>query len=269
VGARREIATSENIERPAPSLLALRDVLVVVLAATSGYIDAVSYLGLGRVFTSNMTGNTVLLGLALGQAQGVAALRSAVALAGYLGGVAGATLIVGREEGGKGSPVWPTAVTTAVTVEGGVLLLFAAGSLLARSSASGLVYPLIAVAAIAMGIQSVAVRALGVSGVATTYITGTWTSLLSGLVANAHPSTCAPMTTTPAATPALRVAYVQAAVLAVYVVAAVAGGVAEARWLLAAGALPVVMVALVAAIAWQRFPQASMPSESGATSGAE
>ena len=32
-------------------------------------MDAVSYLMLGRVFTANMTGNTVLLGLALVQGQ--------------------------------------------------------------------------------------------------------------------------------------------------------------------------------------------------------
>lgn len=66
---------------------AARDLLVVLLAATSGYIDAVNYLHLGHVFTSNMTGNTVLLGIALGQAQWLAALRSGVALVGYLCGV--------------------------------------------------------------------------------------------------------------------------------------------------------------------------------------
>jgi uncharacterized protein DUF1275 len=41
------------------------DSLVIALIAltfTTGLIDAVSYLGLGRVFTANMTGNVVLLG---------------------------------------------------------------------------------------------------------------------------------------------------------------------------------------------------------------
>ena len=39
-----------------------------MLTAAAGYVDAVSYLALGRVFTANMTGNTVLLGLSLVQA---------------------------------------------------------------------------------------------------------------------------------------------------------------------------------------------------------
>src|SRR5215472_15796501 len=74
----------------------LRDALVLLLAFTAGCVDAVSYLGLGHIFTANMTGNTVLLGLALGQAQWFAALRSAVALAGYLAGAAGGALLIDR-----------------------------------------------------------------------------------------------------------------------------------------------------------------------------
>ena len=46
---------------------ALKNALVLLLTAAAGYVDAVSYLALGRVFTANMTGNTVLLGLALVQ----------------------------------------------------------------------------------------------------------------------------------------------------------------------------------------------------------
>ena len=40
-------------------------VLLVVLTITTGLIDAVSVLGLGRVFTANMTGNIVFLGFAV------------------------------------------------------------------------------------------------------------------------------------------------------------------------------------------------------------
>jgi uncharacterized membrane protein YoaK (UPF0700 family) len=35
---------------------------LLALTFTTGLIDAVSYLALGRVFTANMTGNIVLLG---------------------------------------------------------------------------------------------------------------------------------------------------------------------------------------------------------------
>jgi uncharacterized membrane protein YoaK (UPF0700 family) len=67
-----------------------------------------------------MTGNTVLLGLALGQAQGLAALRSAVALAGYLAGAACGALLIGRA---AKPTLWPPAVTTICAFE---LLILAA-----------------------------------------------------------------------------------------------------------------------------------------------
>ena len=39
--------------------------LLMVMTAITGFVDAVSYLGLGHVFTANMTGNIVLLGFAI------------------------------------------------------------------------------------------------------------------------------------------------------------------------------------------------------------
>ena len=39
--------------------------LLLILSATTGLIDAVSVLGLGKVFTANMTGNIVFLCFAL------------------------------------------------------------------------------------------------------------------------------------------------------------------------------------------------------------
>ena len=40
-------------------------ILMLVLTFSTGVIDAVGYLGLDRVFTGNMTGNVVILGVAL------------------------------------------------------------------------------------------------------------------------------------------------------------------------------------------------------------
>ncbi|HEX5505555.1 MAG TPA: YoaK family protein [Thermomicrobiales bacterium] len=227
--------------------MALRDTLVVLLAAVSGYVDVVSYLGLGRVFTSNMTGNTILLGLALGQERGLAALRSGVALAGFLAGVAVAAAIVRRADDRE---VWPPAVTVACAVECAVLLAFAAwGARVGAVADRWPVYPLIALSAVAMGIQSTAVRALGVSGVTTTFITGTWTSLISGVVRRFRPADGTRREDRQAG----EGARLQAAVVGVYFVAAVAGGAAEGRWLLAAVALPAAAVALVTAAAALRF----------------
>ena len=148
----------------------MRD-LLLLLAATSGYVDAVSYLGLGQVFTSNMTGNTVLMGLALGQARWPDALRSGVALGGFLGGVTISASIVRQE---KGEDIWPFRVTAALGLELVALGAFAVVWVFARPDLNAGATPfLIALAALAMGSQSATVRSLGVKGVTTTYITGT------------------------------------------------------------------------------------------------
>ena len=47
-----------------------RDVRLLILAASAGSADGWSYFGLGHAFVANMTGNTVLLGLAVFQLHG-------------------------------------------------------------------------------------------------------------------------------------------------------------------------------------------------------
>lgn len=229
---------------------AVRAGLLVLLAAASGYIDAVSYLAFGQVFTSNMTGNTVLLGMAIGQGTAGAASRSAVALAGYVVGVTAGSAIVDR---GEQRVVWPASVTAGLAAEALVLLALAVAAVVAGPTPSdALLFALIALAAVAMGIQSVAVRALGVSGVTTTYITGTWTSLvtsvtgwLSSALRLGNPARPAP--------PPPASAGLQAAVVVIYVLAAIAGAVAEARWFLRAAALPAGAIVLVLVVAFLRF----------------
>ncbi len=70
--------------RSAPPIAARqRDAAVVVLTLTTGAIDAVSFLRLGHVFSSVITGNLVLLGVAAGQQTGALALHAGLALGGY------------------------------------------------------------------------------------------------------------------------------------------------------------------------------------------
>jgi uncharacterized membrane protein YoaK (UPF0700 family) len=165
--------------------IATRNMLLLLLACAAGAADAVSYMELGRVFTANMTGNTVLLGLALVQAESQAALRSALALAGFLvGGALGAWIVERGEPGG----IWPPTVTVALSLEW-ILLnafavdwLFISGGTPTPSATAGL----IALSALAMGVQSTAARRLDVSGIATTYITGTLTTLVARLVGRVY-----------------------------------------------------------------------------------
>ena len=156
-----------------------RESMLLLLSLAAASLDAISYLGLGRVFTAMMTGNTVLLGLALAQGEVLAALRSILALIGFAIGVFVGAIIVERES----EPAeWPAAVTAALAFETMILIIFAASFTLFGNTHQGIVYLLIILSAFAMGVQSAAVRRLGVPGIATTYITGTLTSLMIDLL---------------------------------------------------------------------------------------
>jgi uncharacterized membrane protein YoaK (UPF0700 family) len=157
-----------------------RESMLLALTWAAGSIDAISYLGLGHVFTAMMTGNTVLLGLALAHGEIRAALRSILALIGFCIGVFIGATIVERE---SQPSEWPAAVTAALSLETAALAIFAAVySMAGNERPAGVTELLIALSAGAMGIQSAAVRRLGVPGIATTYITGTITSLMVDLL---------------------------------------------------------------------------------------
>src|SRR5579859_2948741 len=67
----------------------MREPLTVALLAltfASGMVDAVSYLGLGRVFTANMTGNIVLLGFGIARGARLPVLAPLVSLGAFLVG---------------------------------------------------------------------------------------------------------------------------------------------------------------------------------------
>ena len=154
----------------------LRDRLLIALAGIAGYVDALSYVALGHIFVANITGTTVLLGLNLAQGHALFAMRAYMSLGGFLVGVSGAALLIGRR---MSREVWPSSVTVTLAVEVGVLVIFSAMALALGMGST--VYALIGLAACAMGLQSVAVRSLGVADITTTYITGTWVGLLAGV----------------------------------------------------------------------------------------
>src|SRR5437588_1178107 len=67
---------------------------LLALTFTTGLVDAVSYLALGRVFTANMTGNIVLLGFGIAGSGGLPVVAPLVSLACFLlGAGAGGGLV--------------------------------------------------------------------------------------------------------------------------------------------------------------------------------
>src|SRR4051812_48120439 len=114
--------TTESAE-PQPHDPEARGVrLVVVLLAltvVSGVIDAVSYRGLGHVFTANMTGNVVVLGFAAAGAPGFSVPHTLTSLVSFLVGAVAGGRIAGRLGGGS-RRTWARITLAAETVFVGV-----------------------------------------------------------------------------------------------------------------------------------------------------
>jgi uncharacterized membrane protein YoaK (UPF0700 family) len=160
---------------------AARTVLTVALTAGSGSLDAIAFLSLGKVFVSVITGNLVLLGIGLGHADHDLALRVAVTLVSYGLGATAGVVVAGRAEDGQ--PVWPGRVTAALLLELALLCGFAAGWELNAARPTGAPQlALLAVAAVAMGLQSAAVNRLSLPGFSSTYLTSTLIRAITELV---------------------------------------------------------------------------------------
>ena len=69
--------------------------MLLVLTFSTGMVDAIGYLGFDKVFTGNMTGNVVILGMGLAGAEDVPVLRPTLALVFFLLGAALAGRILG------------------------------------------------------------------------------------------------------------------------------------------------------------------------------
>ena len=143
--------------------------------AVSGVIDAVSYLGLGHVFTANMTGNIVFLAFAAAGASGLSVPRSGTALVAFLVGAVIGGWIATRMSAG------PWHRWTGIAF-GGEAILFLAAAVVALGrgaevSNGTVLYAVIALSGIAMGLRNATVRKLGVRDLPTTVLTLTLTGL--------------------------------------------------------------------------------------------
>jgi uncharacterized membrane protein YoaK (UPF0700 family) len=170
----------------APGAWALT-VVAAVLTVGSAATDIMAFTRLGNVFASVMTSNIVFLGLAAARHSGTLAVRAAVSFAGYTAGVWGGSRLARRPSpadagsGGAGGP-WTRWVTAALALEAVVLAGFTIGwEVTGTRPTGGPQLVLIALATLAMGIQSAVVVVLNISGVGTTYLTGTLTSLIDSL----------------------------------------------------------------------------------------
>jgi uncharacterized membrane protein YoaK (UPF0700 family) len=141
------------------------------LAVSSGAIDAISFLALGKVFSAFMTGNIVFLGFRVAGAPAPGAVAILTSICAFAAGVYFAAQIVKPSEVWD---VWPQRVTVAL----GVSLIAHAVFIAVWFGSNGqpsvdVAHVLLGLWGFAMGMQSAAVRTLHVEGVFTTAATAT------------------------------------------------------------------------------------------------
>ena len=160
--------------------------LMLALTFSTGVIDAVGYLGLDRVFTGNMTGNVVILGMALTGADGLPIVGPIIALVLFMAGaaVAGRTL----------KPVaagWSSRSTALFTAVGVVLLAAAVPMLVLPDPIEPVKLAVTGALGLAMGMQAGAARHIGVKDVTTVVVTSTIVGLafdsVFGSATTGHP----------------------------------------------------------------------------------
>jgi uncharacterized membrane protein YoaK (UPF0700 family) len=211
----------------------VRDGLLVALTLSTGAVDAVSWIGLGKVFSAFMTGNFAFLAFRTAGIPGASVPRVVASLAAFgVGAFAAARIVAPTSDSGS---VWPRRITV---VLGGVVAAQVAflsvwvGVDGHPSSGAGNL--LIAISAFAMGMQTAAVFSLGVRAVFTTAATATFAVLMGDLSSRSSSG---------AETRRL------AAVLVSLFVGAVAGSLLMAHARTWAPALPLAVSGLVVAVA--------------------
>ncbi len=167
-------------DRPPPTLVVTLGALTVV----SGFADAVSFLGLGHVFTANMTGNVILLGFAAAGAPGFSMGASLCALAAFVVGAVAGGRLARRIQPLRNLLLVAMVIEAACTAVAAVI----AGTVPAVGSGWPR-YAVIALLSVAVGQRNAAVRRVGVPDMSTTVLTTALTGLASNslLAGGANP----------------------------------------------------------------------------------
>ncbi|MFG2647952.1 YoaK family protein [Streptomyces sp. NPDC048436] len=146
--------------------------LLVLLTFATGLVDAVSYLGLDRVFVANMTGNVVFLGFALAGDAQLSATASLLASGAFMAGAWAGGLVAPRVA--EPLRLFALLVAAHAVLVGAALVIGLTTDV--RSIGR---HVLIVLLALGMGLQNAVVRKLSVPDLTTTVLTLTLTGLAS------------------------------------------------------------------------------------------
>ncbi|MDO3411808.1 YoaK family protein [Saccharibacillus sp. CPCC 101409] len=155
-----------------------RSGVLMLLCMSAGIVDVIGYIHLGRVFTANMTGNIVILGMSFAHVAELSFLRAALACLGFIAGNAAAAVLL---SGSKAKGFWPARITLILFIELAFYVLFAA--LAGPDMSETMLHLLILLLSSAMGMQTTAARKLGIAGISTTVLTNNLASVIEDFVA--------------------------------------------------------------------------------------
>jgi uncharacterized membrane protein YoaK (UPF0700 family) len=150
--------------------------LLLLLSLTTGLVDAASVLGLGKVFTANMTGNVVFLGFAAAGVPGFKVMPFVVAIAAFMVGAVIAGRIGNSHIGGS-ERRWLLTSAIFETVFLWVAAVAALGFNIEEQAPEPRLFAIIALTGIAMGFRNGTIRQLKVPDLTTTVLTLTLTGL--------------------------------------------------------------------------------------------
>jgi uncharacterized membrane protein YoaK (UPF0700 family) len=152
--------------------------VALFLTMAGGFVDAVGYVALFEIFTANMSGNSVHLGINLGQGNWMELLRPLCAIVSYVVGMALTRIAI--EIAGRAGLRRIASFTLAV--EALLLAIFAhatpamhLGQIIDLHSPA--YFMLVALLAFAMGVQTATLTHIGPLTVYTTFVTGTLTKI--------------------------------------------------------------------------------------------
>ncbi len=149
--------------------------MLVALTVVTGLVDAASYLKLGHVFVANMTGNVVFLGFALAGASGLLTSASLIALGAFLLGALGGGWLGGRNSEHRGRLLRAANIAQAPLMAAALLV----AALAATPPDRTIRLALVAILALAMGVQNAAAQRLAIPDLTTSVLTRTLTGLAS------------------------------------------------------------------------------------------
>jgi uncharacterized membrane protein YoaK (UPF0700 family) len=170
------MSKSVSVKTPTPLIH-----LLLLLSATTGMVDAASILGMGQVFTANMTGNVVFLAFSAAGAPGYQPWPYIIALGFFILGAACAGRLW-RMPGPQPLKHW---LIMAASIEASVLLLSGFVALSIGRSALPeqiIVWIAVALTSAAMGFRNAVIRQIQVPDLTTTVLTLT----ITGIASDAH-----------------------------------------------------------------------------------